>query len=112
MLTGLSYFGVLRGDLAGANEAGRSGRRAGDPAQEDWDGLEADDRGLFTPLPRTLRPGVYAEGTFLADTLVGLDGREADKFPITTQFACRSPASFSRRIFLAGRSGLVEVCDI
>lgn len=91
------------GDRGEANEAGRSERSPGEPAN-DVDGLDAGNTGLrpalltgLRPALLTgLRPGLPSAGIFLAEILVGLDAREAEALPIITQFARRSPSPFSR----------------
>ena len=92
---GLSCLGVVIGDRDDANEAGRSERNPGEPAN-DVHGLDAGSMGLRPALLMGLRPGPLSAGTFLAEILVGLDARDGEGPLIITQSVRRSLSPFSR----------------
>lgn len=105
-----------------AYEAGRFGPRAGDPAWDVREGLEAGRIGLRPPLPcdgRALvaverRPGLLplVDGTFRADIRDGLDSRDGGEFATMIQLERMSPSPFSRCTFFDGRDGLGWSCDM
>lgn len=105
-----------------AYEAGRLGRRAGDPAWDVREGLEAGRIGLRPPLLCDARalvavergPGLLAlvDGTFRADIRDGLDSRDGGELATMIQLERMLPSPLSRCTFFDGRNGLVWSCDI
>ena len=103
-------MGDVAGDLVFAKEAGPPAHKAGDPANDVRDGLDAGRIGLWPALEAGRRPGEEDFiGTLQAAMREGLDSREATALlrSIMTQLAPNSASPFSRCNLFAGRLGVV-----
>ena len=88
----------MAGERVDADEAGRPGRIAGEPAWDVREGLEAGRMGRrvggFEGAGR--RVGLLALGTLRADIRDGLDSREVGMSLIRIQLVRRSPDPLER----------------
>lgn len=114
---------MLPGERDDANDAGRLGCRAGEPAKEVRDGgLETGrmDRRPAPTLEAKVRVGrvrswLCTAGTFRVKEREGLVERFRGVLLTRTQFAFRAPSPWTRWTFLAGRGGVewawVVICS-